>query len=101
MPTSKKSPKKNQIVSVSVILPKKTNPKRNTNTKNNNNKNDNNPFRNPETKPKFKTSNEVYQEIKADIDVQNHNNVINNKKEIYDNKNKIKKNVSKIKRNKI
>ena len=76
--SSQQSPKSKQIISVSVILPKKTqNTKRNINKNNNSN----NPFRNPETKPKFKTSNEVYQEIKSDIDVTNHNNVILNKNE--------------------
>ena len=71
--SSLQQPQKKQIISVSVILPKKT-----TNTKRNINKNNksNNPFRNPESKPKFKTSNEVYQEIKGEIDLSNHNNII-------------------------
>ena len=101
--SKKQNPKSKQIVSVSVILPKKTqNQKRITNTKvinNNINKNNNNPFRNQETRPKFKTSNEVYQEIKTDIDIQNHNNVLLIKKE---SNNAIKKNLTnKIKKNKI
>ena len=99
IPSSQQSPKTKQIISVSVILPKKTqNTKRNINKNNNSN----NPFRNPETKPKFKTSNEVYQEIKDDIDVTNHNNIISNKKEHNNNNiNSKKKNLNKIKRNKI
>ena len=104
-PTAKKQiAKTKQIISVSVILPKKTqNPKRNTNTKSNNNntnKNSNNPFSNPETKPKFKPANEVYQEIKSDIDIQNHNNVLLVKKENNGN-NTMRNNTNKIKRNKI
>ena len=69
--SSKQSPKAKQIISVSVILPKNTQGQnRNTNIKLNNNNinkssNNNNPFRNPETKPKFKAASEIYQEIKS------------------------------------
>ena len=80
--SSKQNPKSKQIISVSVILPKNTQPPKKSiiNTKINNNsnapKNENNPFRNQGTKPKFKSPNEIYQEVKNDIDIQNNNNVL-------------------------
>ena len=97
----KQSPKSKQIISVSIVNPKNAQTiKKNSISKLNNNnipKTNNNPFRNPETKPKFKSINEVYQEVKNDIDIANNNNVLMVKKESnniksINNSNKIKKN---------
>ena len=100
--SSKQSPKPKQIISVSVILPKNTQPpKKNLTTKNNNSnitKNSNNPFRNQGTKPKFKASNEIYQEVKNDIDIQNNNNVLIVKKESNNIINNERNNYNKIKK---
>ena len=82
-----KSAKSKQIVKISVILPQKTQmvnkPINQTSIDNILNKNNTNPFKNPETKPKFKNVNELYNEIKVDIDKKNNNNnIINNGKAI-------------------
>ena len=99
--SSKPSAKNKQIISVSVILPKNTQVQKKYTKINNNINKSNNPFRNPESKPRFKTPIEVYQEVKADIDIKNNNNVILNKKEGNSDNNHLKANVNKIKGNKI
>ena len=81
--------KSKQIVSVNIILPQKTQ----TLKKNKNNQinlDNNNPFQDPKTKPKFKSPNQLYQEIKNNIDKKIHNNVIlcNNENNKLQNNNK-------------
>ena len=92
---------------INIILPQKTEEMNNTSItpySNNINSNINNPFKNPNTKPKFKNANDIYNELKEEIDKKNHNNDIvingsnsnNNKK--Y-NKNKTENFSSKLNKN--
>ena len=81
--------KKKQIVSVNIIFPQKTPMLKKT--KNNQiTLDNNNPFQNPKTKPKFKSPNQLYQEIKNNVDKKIHNNVIlyNNENNNFQNNNK-------------
>ena len=67
--------KNKRIVLVNINLPQKTQMlKKNKN--NQINLDNNNPFQDPKTQPKFKIPNQLYQEIKNNIDKKIHNTFI-------------------------
>ena len=86
-------------VNINIIVPLKTEVMNNTsstplnnNINNNSNSNNNNPFKNPNTKPKFKNANDIYNELKEDIDKKNHNNIMVNNETNNNNNKKFNKN---------